>query len=273
MNRKPSPELERRVDLLDGCRGSWYLDTRDNDYRGYDLHALPAMGCRTPAEALAECVAQRWQHCRLLFSPAHLNGDSGYGYTAPSYYVSNERTFRDCYAKELENADGDGDGIALDVRYITAEMIEAIVSLENYPILDEDDHSRLELDLQQEEWESWAQSDWRSAVEKALAEYAPDAADDYWAEETLDAVPDADAKLAELFHACSDCAGEYWEEQSDGDYWIRIDRIAEKIDRADLAELTGLALLAPDQEWRREPYPWPGADPSPLAPALELTNA
>ena len=159
MNRKASPELERRVDQLDGCQGRWILDTRDDSNRGYDLHDLPAMGCSTPAAALAECVAQRWQNCRLLFSPKYLDGDSGYGYTAPSYYVSNERTFRDCYAKELENADGDGPGLALDIRYLTAEMIEAVVSLESYPILDEDNHSDLERDLQQEEWESWAQSD------------------------------------------------------------------------------------------------------------------
>lgn len=37
-----------------------------------------------------------------------------------------------------------------------------------------------------------------------------------------------------------------------------------------LGKLTGLQLLAPDQEWRREPYPWPGADPSPLAPSLPV---
>ena len=58
-----------------------------------------------------------------------------------------------------------------------------------------DDHSQLEMELQDEAWQDWAKSDWRNAVEKALKEYTPENASDYWADETLDTVPDLDAKL------------------------------------------------------------------------------
>ena len=157
--------------------------------------------------------------------------------------------------------------MSLDIRYVTDEILETLAALESYPLISEDDHSNLEIDLQQEEWESWARSDWRNAVEKALKEYTPETADDYWADETLDAVPDLDAKLAELFSACQEETGEYWQEESGG-FWIRIDRVAEKIDRSDLAELTGLPLLPADQQWRTEPYPWPDGSADPLQPAI-----
>jgi hypothetical protein len=268
MTRKASPELLRRLDRLEGCRGIWYLDRRDSDQRGYDINHLPSFGCRTPAEALAACVEVGWHEMRLLFSPDNLNGDSGYGYTASAVYRSNERVFRDQYSTELELADGDGDGIALDLRFVTDDMIETIESLEDYCVLDDSDHSELEYEEQQEAWDSWAASDWRSAVEKALSQYEPEGAGLWWAEEVLDAVPELESKLQELFHACADSANEYWYEES-GDQCISVDRVAKAIDIEDLKDLTGLPLLPPDQEWRREPYPWAGAEPAPLLPPVE----
>lgn len=43
---------------------------------------------------------------------------------------------------------------------------------------------------------------------------------------------------------------------------------AEQLTAATLSQITGLKLLEPSQEWRREAYPWAGAEPSPLEPAL-----
>ncbi len=265
-----SPELIRRVDALDGCEGSWYLDRRDEQQRGYDIDHLPTFGCRTPAEALAACAEEHWRNMRLLFSPAKIDDDCAWpgGYDAPSYYRSNARIFRQEFAAELELADGDGPGIALDVRYITQEMIDTIHALEDYPIIDESDHSELELDLQQEAWECWAADDWRNLVTNELQEHAPETASDYWAEEILETVPGIEDKLQELFEACREQANEYWAEESDGGMWIRVSDVAAELDLDDLAELTGLPLLSPQQEWRREPYPWPGAEPAPLAPSI-----
>jgi protoheme ferro-lyase len=61
---------------------------------------------------------------------------------------------------------------------------------------------------------------------------------------------------------------QYWEEESDGEPWIRLKTVAAAIHRQDLIGLTGLALLHPDQEWRREAYPWPDGSGDALAPAL-----
>jgi hypothetical protein len=162
--------------------------------------------------------------------------------------------------------------LALDVRYISAEMLETLAALESYPLISEDDHSALELELQQEAWESWAAADWRKELERKLQQYAPDDANAYWGEEMLE--PVSDAKLQELFSACADLAGIYWEEQCCGmtseGYWLDVSKVAEGVDVVDLAGLTGLALLPEGQEWRREPYPWLGADPSPLAAPLPV---
>jgi hypothetical protein len=160
--------------------------------------------------------------------------------------------------------------VVLDMLRVPVDVIETVEALKSYCLIDDTEHSELELQAQQDAWESWAASDWRKLVEKALGEYAPETADLYWEEERLDAVPDLESKLAALFHACAEEAGEYWEEESDGGQWIRLERVAEQLDRQDLVDLTGLALLPPDQGWRRDPYPWPGAESAPLEPSLPV---
>jgi hypothetical protein len=203
-------------------------------------------------EAAAQyCSATRWQS-RLLWISDWLDDDARWpgGYDAPSVIRSNARVFREDFAKELERADGDADGLALDVRFITAEMLETLAALESYPLISEDDHSALELELQQEAWESWAAADWRRELERLLQELAPDGADAYWGAEMLEPVPDD--KLQELFISCADLAGVYWEEQCCGStsegYWLDVAKVAKGVDLADLAGLTGLALLQEGQE-------------------------
>lgn len=290
-----APELLRRIDALDGCRGRWIVDCRELEGGAcYALRALddasfwptleghswaavapePPIYRRGSVEAAAQyCASTRWQS-RLLFSPELLDDDARWpgGYDAPSVVVSNARVFRDIYAKELERADGDADGVALDVRFITPEMLETLAALESYPLISEDDHSALELELQQDAWESWTAAEWRQELERKLQKCAPDNADAYWGSEMLEPVPDQ--KLQEFFDACADLAGIYWEEQCCGmtseGYWIDVSKVADGVDVADLADLTGLALLPQEQEWRREPYPWPGGEPEPLAAPLPL---
>ena len=290
MNRKLSPELLRRIDAINGCNGRWIVDTRaiegnysfalrdlkdnwpttDGTYYGEaDANETNGFRCGTPESAAAYCASTGWQ-AKLLWCSTYLNDDCSWpgGYDAPSTYRSNARVFRDEFSKELAaGADGDADGLSLDIRYVTDEILETLAALESYPLISEDDHSSLQFDLQEEAWENWAQSDWRNAVEKALKEYTPETADDYWADETLDAVPDLDAKLAELFRACQEETGEYWFEDGTSQY-VRINAVAKAIDRSDLAELTGLPLLPADQQWRTEPYPWPDGSAEPLQPAL-----
>lgn len=296
MTRNLSPELLQRIDRLSACQGQWVVDCRalEGDY-SYALRSLgeawpfsatdPLSGrflsywhasdfadaCpyprNSPEAAAFYCAHTGWQ-ARLLFCSDYLREDCSWpgGYSPSAVYRSNARVFRDQYAKELQNADADADDISLDVRYLTADMLETLESLESYPLINEDDHSALELDDQQEAWESWAAADWRRLVCKALDDLLPgDASQD--GDDILGSVADADDKLAELFRLCCESANEYWEEQGGYGQWINLERVATALDAADLRDLTGLQLLPPDQQWRREPYPWPGAEPSPLITA------
>lgn len=295
MTRTLSPALLSRLDRLSGCRGRWIVDCRaiEGDYSyafrslGDPLQIETPEGIRywrvTPAgeaspyrigsleDAALYCAHTGWKS-RLLFVSEFLAEDWNWpgGYSPSAVYRSNARVFRDEFRRELENgADGDGPDIALDVRFVTDDMLETLEALEDYPLISEDDHSELELELQEEAWEQWAESDWRRLVCKALDDALPeDASRD--ADEILDSLPDADDKLRELFHACAESSNTYWQEESDGEQWIDLERVAAALDLADLRDLTGLALLPPDQQWRKEPYPWPDGSTAPLIKAEVL---
>ena len=275
---KLSPELQRRIDSLDGCQGRWLIDNRktDGDY-SFAFRSLGESFCcadgryhgASTAEQAAElCASFHWRGPLLLWQSTYLDDECSWpgGYSAPSIYRSNARVFRDDHRKALAaGADGDGPGLSLDPRYVNDEMIEELHGLEGYPLLSDDDHSDLELELQDEAWDSWAAKDWAAAVEKRLALYAPESADQYWAADKMEAV--AADKLRELFHACCESSNTYWQEEQ-GDQWIDLDRVAAALDLADLKELTGLHLLPEGEQWRREAYPWPDGSTDPLQPAL-----
>jgi len=286
----PAPVLVERCERLDGLLGRWIIELtseagaalvpygRSGDIRQLGETILCSDGgayCRptTYLEALEVCTGHHWRGLRLLFQPDRLDGRTSWpgGYDAQAYLASNQRVWEEEYNSHAAHTDCDGMP-AVDPRFIGddtgEEMLESLEGLEDYPVLNEGDMSALELERQAEAWESWASTDWRKEVEKQLQALAPDEADQYWAEERLDEVESLDGKLEELFYACADQANEYWQEESDGSWWIRCKRIAESLDLEDLKTLTGLALLPPSQEWRRQPYPWPGADPSPLVESL-----
>lgn len=140
-------------------------------------------------------------------------------------------------------------------------------SLADYPVADESDWSELESEDEAEAWERWGMSEWRSTVETALQAYAPEDSDAYWADEVLEGVSDDD--MGALWLSVSERLGWAVEHGNDGPTFNFRDA-REHLTAEVLGKLTGLALLPPDQEWRREPYPWAGADSSPLAPSLPV---
>jgi hypothetical protein len=251
-----SPALLSRIDRLSGCDGRWIVDCREIEgsysyalrslseqwpYEQEDGHrywhslgGVPNLfKLSSPEDAAQYCAATRWR-AKLLFSPALLDADCMWpgGYDASSLHRSNNRTFQDVFSKELLLADGDADGLSLDVRFITEEMLADIESLEIYPLLSEDDHSSLEMDDQAEAWESWAQRDFSTALEKRLSLVLDD---DDKAEETIENLsPDS---LFSLFYALSDKAGEYWQEEHCSGWWIDCEKVAEELSEEELYSL------------------------------------
>lgn len=138
---------------------------------------------------------------------------------------------------------------------------EWAAALESYPVADESDLSELEYEEECEAWEQWAAAEWAGKVADALETYNPDPEQWDWAELIVDQLS-TDA-LGELW--CNVSIRLSWSVQHDGSGpSFNLDDAAEALTRQDLADLTGLPLLAPDQQWRREPYPWPGAESAPL---------
>jgi hypothetical protein len=279
------PVLIERCERLAGCRGSWRLHLREprhtygrpDEYLDcsdsvYVAHAQPYLRLTDWPEMLAYCIADRWRNARLLFLPDYLDDNCSWpgGYRRSSIYEANANVVRNEYT-EKDGLILESPSLGIDPRSVSEDLLEAIESLQSYPVLDDNEWTDVEAKRQEEAWESWTAADWRKEASKALHQYAPDGADGYRGEEIMDKV--SDSALYDLFRSCCDETSTYWEEESDGEPWIRLERAAAAIDRQDLIDLTGLALLPPDQEWRREPYPWPGAEPSPLELQLPINPA
>ena len=195
---------------------------------GGDSHYWqPPEGCdlKGPYLMALFCAATHWK-AKLGFSHNYLNADCMWpgGYDAPSTYRSNNRVFKEEYPKVVELADLGMEGLTLDVRYLTDDAIEAIVSLEEYPLLSEDDHSYLELDLQDEAWEGWAKSEFTDTLKNHLGQYDADSLPLYWWDDVVDDLPDA--YVGELFHDLMERTNTYWMEESCSGYWIDFKRLA-----------------------------------------------
>lgn len=117
-----------------------------------------------------------------------------------------------------------------------AEEIEA--SLENYPVLDDEDHSRREWECYVESWDSWGRREYTKQISKKLFELYPNGVSEDWTDsEIADAISELpDATIDELRHDAAQKAN--WEYEPDGDgVTINIKGLAEKTDMDRLADL------------------------------------
>jgi hypothetical protein len=143
---KASPALLARIDRLTGCQGHWVL-IRDGEPETDCSHQWH----QDPAEHLQTCLADRWRGVSLGFVPSYC-GYSDYSNTG-LVGLSNYRVLTDP-SSTLDPLGGilevgygwNGRGVVLDLLRVPADVIEAVESLEAYPLLSEDDHSQLEWD-------------------------------------------------------------------------------------------------------------------------------
>ena len=112
------------------------------------------------------------------------------------------------------------------------QVVEWLHALSLYPLADEDLHSHLEVEAQDEAWKDWAQKDFARAIAKRLS------LED---EDTLDA-----DLLSTVFYETSDKIGEYWINEQGDSMWIRVDKIAAKVSQESLDQL--LASTIPHLE-------------------------
>lgn len=109
---------------------------------------------------------------------------------------------------------------------VEEEVAEVLNGLQNYPLIDEDHHSNLEMESQNEAWEDWGRKDFRRALEKKVE-----------GDLNLDDVKDQD--IDELFHGVAEEIGEYWVNEEGSGSYIDVKKIAGAAKWEDIEELPG----------------------------------
>ena len=237
------------IDRLDSCYHlEWYLVTDKGAERLDQYQFIPPMKGEDFGEyrhnlslkqALSTCKHRGYKTIKLGFSHEYLNSDCIWpgGYEQPSYSRSNNRVFKEDFKKELFNAELDGPGLMLDPRYISEEMLEVIEGLENYPIIDEDDHSSLEIEDQGEAWEHTYRNDFISAIAKRIDSLLLDNADMYAGDELVNVfVDNHESKLSDLFRAGMETTNSYWIEESQAGWYVDIERVVSGLTDQDLID-------------------------------------
>lgn len=108
--------------------------------------------------------------------------------------------------------------IRLDVLKDNEEMQECLKALEDYPLINEDDLSYLEMELQNESWEGCYKADFKTAIEEHLG------IDDV-EEINLD-----EDKTYDLFNYLMEYNNEYWEIETGCNAYINLERVMENFD-------------------------------------------
>lgn len=192
-------------------------------------------------EALEKISARKaWRAVSLLFVPS-LTESGDYG--GSTYTLSNAEALLDEFGgspgcREIIGGWGSY-ALAVDPRYVSDELLEALESLENYPVYDEDHLSCVEERLKGEAFSSWLESDLRRLVESVTFEALLDGGvrDKEEAEEISEAISEqaSEEELWEILLS-ADEDGFLWRAEHNS-MWCDLDRVpSELIVRAFLSE-------------------------------------
>jgi hypothetical protein len=192
----------------------------------------------SPEEAVL-LISERkiWQSVSILWvSDYALYGD----YCGAPHTASNCRVLLEEFGGSPQCREACGSygsrSVVIDPRYLSDELLESLQSLEDYPILDENDCSELELELQDEAWESWAKRDFSQSLEERLSSLCGDEL----AEQAVKSL--SSAELWAVFESLREEASEYWQSQGSPDQWIDLERIVERASTECLLSLLSHSL-------------------------------
>jgi hypothetical protein len=192
--------------LIEGkrvCRYSSYRDTDPTDLGRLSYGDLkPLEKHQTPEDT-------------DFFTSDYLSG-SDYC-SSGSVEVSNHRVFLEKYG-ELPNVHDVYGGygtfaVAVRLDSITPEMLEDFAALENYPVLNDEDHSEVEMEAENEAWENCYRSDFTRELSKAFPEHEDTIAS--WSNEQVDT----------LFYALMERTNTYWEHESGNNAYVHLERV------------------------------------------------
>jgi hypothetical protein len=145
-----------------------------------------------------------------------------------SVEVSNHRVFLERYGKlpNVYDVYGGHGAFAIAIRLdsITPEIQADLDSLEDYPLLDEEDHSEVEVDAENESWESCYRSDFI----RALIHHFPALESDIDGLSTV--------QVDTLFYALMERTNTYWEHESGNNAYVDVDRVIKGSTEQDILE-------------------------------------
>ncbi len=178
------------------------------------------------------CEKKLHKVAALVFCPDYCQGSD---YSGSLVELSNCDTLaEDHYGKGVWRLyGGHGSfGLAFDLRFLTEEALEALESLQDYPLASEDKLSELELEKEEEAWESWVSSDF---TKELLSSFYQEAS-----EEALEALEDKlesleDEKLYGLFQEACELGNHYWETEAQS-RWIDCEKVAASVSFSSLID-------------------------------------
>jgi hypothetical protein len=204
-------------------------------------HRLLNYSALSPKEIVEQLSDKRlWSIATLVFCPDYFSsGDYG----GSLVELSNLQTFLEDFKGkkgiwELYGSYGSS-GLAIDIRaLLDSELLEDLGALQSYPVRSEDHLSALELDKEQESWESYLRSDFLRALERHLEQLSESAGfSDSQAELltlALEQLPESE--LWGLCSELSESANLYWETEAIS-RWLDVERCAAELSLEDALEL------------------------------------
>lgn len=168
------------------------------------------------------------EHTALVYVPELLSGSD---YSGGSVTIANFRAFKEQF-KDSQGADwwelygGHGTyAVAIRAACENEAIIEFFEGLENYPCANDELMSEVEREAEDESWESWIRSDFERALKAQFPE----------SEELIDGADES--KLRELLAGAMDRANEYFEHETGGGVYLRLENILKHIDAEHLETL------------------------------------
>ena len=119
-------------------------------------------------------------------------------------------------------------------------VLECLESLTDYPLLDDDLHTNMEIEAQDEAWNDWARGDFQKVIKQRIRrEEEARKLDEEGESVDVDEIEgDFDAALLfEVFCAVSDRIGEYWTNEQGDQMYIRVEKLADRLTPEELKQL------------------------------------
>lgn len=114
------------------------------------------------------------------------------------------------------------------------EIQEQLDRLSDYPILDEDHHSKLEMEAQDKAWDVWGEYEFKQELVKVITPYVQEILDETKNEADAKEITDryvddqSDSKIYEVFHNAMEESNTNWENEQGPSMHVDLKRVVDK---------------------------------------------